>query len=140
MKKYLAAAALLTLLLTGCAAPEDAGAPGLFEAPGPSVSASAAPSSVRVEPRSLEEAIQAAKGDHTDELKATQTLSALRRFAEAELKPAMRYEDWRDIMLFEMHTELDMLSDRSTEREFYVDVQTYALMVEDAALEAGLIR
>ncbi|MGK3708754.1 hypothetical protein [Arthrobacter sp. IK3] len=141
MKKHLAAAALLSLLLTGCSGSADPGAPGLSSAAKPSASASPTPvSAAAPEPETLEEAILAAKADHTEESKAMSALADLRRFAEAELKPVMPSEAWSEIMVFEMGVELDMLSDRSTDREFFVGVQKYALMVEDAALEADLIR
>lgn len=137
MKKYLAAAALLTLLLAGCAAPEDAGAPGLPEAAAASASSSSAPA--RVEPQSLEEAIRAAKQEYSDDVEAMHALSNARRFAEKELRPVVPYDIWREMMLFEMHTEMDFLAERMTPREFHIASQKYAVMVEEAAMDAGLI-
>lgn len=133
MKKSLAAAALLTILLTGCSDSREAQAPAA-SAP------SSTPTPTPTDPTTLEEAIAFAKEEHATDTETLHALSVARRFAEKELKPALVADDWSEIMLFELQTEIDMVADRSTDREFSVATQKYAVMVEEAALGAGLIR
>ncbi|MCC3299428.1 hypothetical protein [Arthrobacter caoxuetaonis] len=137
MKKSLAATLFIILTLTSCAAPEDAGASGYSETT--VSSASATPTPTRVEPQTLEEAILAAKQEYTDGLEALHALSNLRRFAEKEVRPVLPTAEWREIQLFEFNTEIGFTGERMTDREFHVASQKYAVMVEEAALAAGLI-
>ena len=137
MKKSLAAAALFTIVLTGCS---DTGEKE-SQAPAAAVATpSPTPSPTPKDPDTLEEAIAFAKEEHATDTETLHALSAARRFAEKELKPVMATEHWNEIMVFEMRTEMDMMAERSTDREFAVATQKYAVMVEEAALEAGLIR
>ncbi|MCQ2001019.1 hypothetical protein [Arthrobacter zhaoxinii] len=136
MKNSLAAMALLTIILTGCSANDETTAQGM-EAP--TVSPASEPSPSQVEPASLEEAIATAKKEYGTSLETMSALADVRRFAEKQLQPVMPTEEWNDIMVFEIRTEMDMLGERSTDREFSVATQKYAVMVEEAALDAGLI-
>lgn len=137
MKNLVAAAALLAIALTGCSAPET---PEDERVARPSVQTnSPAPVPSTPEPASLSAAIDAAKEDHATSSEAMHTLAALRRLAEDQLEPVMAPEDWDVLSATEMRLELDMLRDQISDREASVATQKYALQVEEAALDAGLI-
>lgn len=157
MRTYTASALLLlATVLSGCAASGPSAGPA-GEAPAASATAAAEPDSspseasqvepvstssaapADSEPTTLKEALQAAKQEHTDYIKAIGAMEDLYRQGQETLEPHMTTGEWSRLELVRIKTSLGALNDNLTEQEVIAAVHEYAAQVQNEGVRLGVI-